>query len=60
MYRAKYTFFKKLFVYHSEKERIAKSFPYNIIISVSCRLAYFLMNFALLQKLLNEVHEIKG
>ncbi len=44
VYHAKYTFFKESFRILRSNGVIARSFPYNITISVLCRLAYSVMN----------------
>ncbi|MFM6553817.1 MAG: site-specific integrase, partial [Dolichospermum sp.] len=44
VYHAKYTFLKESFCILRSNGVIARSFPYNITISVLCRLAYSVMN----------------
>ena len=57
VYHAKYTFFKESVCILRSNGVIARSFPYNITISVLCRLAYSFMNPPSPRKLLDVVRE---
>jgi hypothetical protein len=57
VYHAKYALFKESFRILRSNRVIARSFPYNITISVLCRLAYSVMNPPPPRKLLDVVRE---